>query len=227
MRALVVEDDPGMASVLARGLREAGIAVDLASNGADGLWLATDIEYDVVVLDVGLPDVDGLQVLSRLRAAGRVMPVLLLTALDAVPDRVLGLDAGADDYLTKPFAFPELLARIRALVRRGPRVRSRSLRVGDLELDPAAHDVRRAGVPIPLSSKEFALLECLMKAPGQVLTRTYLIEHVWDVAFDSDSNVVDVYIGYLRAKIDRPFERRTLRTVRGVGYVLADDHAAG
>jgi two-component system OmpR family response regulator len=227
MRALVVEDDPGMASVVARGLREAGIAVDLAGNGVDGLWLATDIQYDIVVLDVGLPDVDGLQVLSRLRAAGRAMPVLLLTARDAVPDRVLGLDGGADDYLTKPFAFPELLARIRALVRRGPGVGSRNLRVGDLELDPAAHDVRRAGVPIPLSSKEFALLECFMRASGQVLTRTYLIEHVWDVAFDSDSNVVDVYIGYLRAKIDRPFERRSLRTVRGVGYVLADDHAVG
>jgi two-component system OmpR family response regulator len=226
MRVLVVEDDPGMAAVLARGLRESGFAVDLTSNGQDGLWLAADIEYDVVVLDIGLPDVDGLQVLARLRTAKRWMPVLLLTARDAVDDRVIGLDSGADDYLTKPFAFPELLARIRALVRRGPRERSSVLVVGDLELDPAARQVRRAGTPVPLTSKEFALLECYMLAPGQVLTRTHLIEHVWDVAFDADSNVVDVYVGYLRAKIDRRFGRNTLQTVRGSGYVLRDENAA-
>jgi two-component system, OmpR family, response regulator len=226
MRVLVVEDDPGMAAVLARGLRESGFAVDLTSNGQDGLWLAADIEYDVVVLDIGLPDVDGLQVLARLRTAKRWMPVLLLTARDAVDDRVIGLDSGADDYLTKPFAFPELLARIRALVRRGPRERSSVLVVGDLELDPAARQVRRAGTPVPLTSKEFALLECFMLAPGQVLTRTHLIEHVWDVAFDADSNVVDVYVGYLRAKIDRRFGRNTLQTVRGSGYVLRDENAA-
>jgi two-component system OmpR family response regulator len=226
MRVLVVEDDPGMADVLARGMRESGFAVDVTSNGQDGLWLAADIEYDIVVLDIGLPDVDGLHVLARLRAAKRWMPVLLLTARDAVDDRVIGLDGGADDYLTKPFAFPELLARIRALVRRGPRERSNVLVVGDLELDPAAREVRRAGTPVPLTSKEFALLECFMLAPGEVLTRTHLIEHVWDVAFDADSNVVDVYVGYLRAKIDRQFGRNTLQTVRGSGYVLRDEDAA-
>ncbi|MDP9220717.1 MAG: response regulator transcription factor [Actinomycetota bacterium] len=226
MRVLVVEDDPGMAAVLARGLRESGFAVDVTSNGQDGLWLTADIEYDIVVLDIGLPDVDGLHVLARLRAAKRWMPVLLLTARDAVDDRVIGLDTGADDYLTKPFAFPELLARIRALVRRGPRERSNLLVVGDLELDPATRQVRRAGTPVPLTSKEFALLECFMLAPGQVLTRTHLIEHVWDVAFDTDSNVVDVYVGYLRAKIDRRFGCNTLQTVRGSGYVLRDENAA-
>ena len=225
MRVLVVEDEPGMAAVLARGLRESGFAVDVTSNGQDGLWLAADIEYDIVVLDIGLPDLDGIQVLARLRASERWMPVLLLTARDAVDDRVLGLDSGADDYLTKPFAFSELLARIRALVRRGPRERSNVLQVGDLELDPAAHQVKRAGTPVALTSKEFALLECFMSAPGQVLTRTHLIEHVWDVAFDADSNVVDVYVGYLRAKIDRRFGRNTLQTVRGSGYVLWDENA--
>jgi two-component system OmpR family response regulator len=220
MRLLVVEDDPGMVAVLTRGLREAGFAVDTATTGRDGLWSASEVEYDAVVLDLGLPDLDGLVVVDQLRSRGRWMPVLALTARDAVAQRVAGLDAGADDYLTKPFAFEELLARLRSLIRRGPHERPPMLRVGDLELDPAGRQVCRAGQPIALSAKEFALLECFMRSPGQALTRSYLIEHVWDMAFDSDSNVVDVYVGYLRAKIDHPFGRATLRTVRGAGYLL-------
>lgn len=227
MRVLVVEDDPGLAAVLGRGLTEAGFAVDSASDGTTALWLGTEIEFDVLVLDLGLPDLDGLAVLSRLRAAGRWAPVLVLTARDAVADRVLGLDGGADDYLLKPFAFPELLARVRALVRRGARERPCALAVGDLTLDPASRIVRRGTVEIPLTATEYALLECLMRYAGQVMSRTRLIEHVWDMAFDKDSNVVDVYVGYLRAKVDRPFGRSTIRTVRGAGYLVTDDRAAG
>jgi two-component system, OmpR family, response regulator len=223
MRLLVVEDDPGLLAVLVRGLGEAGFAVDSAADGGTALWLATENDYDTVVLDLGLPDLDGLSVLSRLRAGGRWAPVLVLTARDAVPDRVRGLDGGADDYLVKPFAFPELLARVRALVRRGARERPCVLSVGDLALDPASHEVRRGAVDIPLTATEFALLECFMRYPGEVLSRTQLIDQVWDMAFDKDSNVVDVYVGYLRAKVDRPFGRTTIRTVRGAGYVMADD----
>lgn len=227
MRVLVVEDDPGLAAVLVRGLEEAAFAVDSAVDGGTALWLGTENEYDVVVLDLGLPDLDGLSVLSRLRAAGRWAPVLVLTARDTVTDRVTGLDGGADDYLLKPFAFPELLARVRALVRRGARERPSVLAVGDLALDPATRQARRGNVEIPLTATEFALLECLMRYPGEVLSRSRLIDHVWDMAFDKDSNVVDVYVGYLRAKVDRPFGRSTIRTVRGAGYLLADDRAAG
>jgi two-component system, OmpR family, response regulator len=223
MRLLVVEDDPGLLAVLVRGLGEAGFAVDSAADGGTALWLATENDYDTVVLDLGLPDLDGLSVLSRLRAGGRWAPVLVLTARDAVPDRVRGLDGGADDYLVKPFAFPELLARVRALVRRGARERPCVLSVGDLALDPASHEVRRGAVDIPLTATEFALLECFMRYPGEVLSRTQLIDQVWDMAFDKDSNVVDVYVGYLRAKVDRPFGRTTIRTVRGAGYAMADD----
>ncbi|WP_426561552.1 response regulator transcription factor [Angustibacter sp. McL0619] len=223
MRLLVVDDEPAMASVLSRGLAENGYAVDVAADGTQALWLATENDYDVVVLDIGLPDLDGLEVLARLRASGRRVPILLLTAHDRIQDRVDGLDAGADDYLVKPFAFPELLARIRAMARRGPVARPSRLVVDDLELDPATRQVHRAGRQIVLTHKEFALLECLMRAPGQVLSRSYLIEHVWDVAFDRDSNVVDVYVGYLRAKVDKPFARQSLRTVRGAGYVIGGD----
>jgi two-component system OmpR family response regulator len=181
----------------------------------------------VMVLDVGLPDIDGLTVLSRLREAGRWAPVLLLTARDTIAERVAGLDLGADDYLTKPFAFPELLARLRALSRREPRERPSRLAVGDLVLDPASRQVTRAGRPIALTAKEFAVLEYLMRHPGQVLTRAQLIEGVWDFSFDRDSNVVDVYLGYLRGKIDRPFGRRSLETVRGAGYRIRDDDDHG
>jgi two-component system, OmpR family, response regulator len=225
MRVLVVEDDAGLAAVLARGLNEAGFAVDSAADGGAGLWLGTENDYDVVVLDLGLPDIDGLRVLSGLRSAERWAPVLVLTARDAVPDRVAGLDGGADDYLLKPFAFPELLARVRALVRRGAQERPCLLAVGDLVLDPATRRARRGNVDIALTATEFALLECLMRQPGQVLSRSRLIDHVWDMAFDKDSNVVDVYVGYLRAKVDRPFGRTSIQTIRGAGYLLADDHA--
>jgi two-component system OmpR family response regulator len=225
MRLLVIEDDPGLSAVLARGLHEAGFAVDTAADGGTGLWLGTETEYDLIVLDLGLPDLDGLSVLSRLRTAGRWAPVLVLTARDTVPDRVAGLDGGADDYLLKPFAFPELLARVRALVRRGTQQRPCILAVGDLALDPATRQVGRGDVEIALTATEFALLECLMRHPGQVLSRSRLIDQVWDMAFDKDSNVVDVYVGYLRAKVDRPFGRATIQTVRGVGYLLTDDHA--
>jgi len=220
MRVLVVEDEVKMAGLLRRALEEEGYAVDVASNGGDGLWLGTENAYDVVVLDLMLPDVDGFDVCRRLRKAGRWSPVLMLTARDAVSDRVAGLDAGADDYLTKPFSLAELLARLRALIRRGGVERPAVLRAGDLTLDPTTHTVRRAGSDIELTAKEFALLEYLMRHVGEVLGRTRLIEHVWDFAYEGDSNVVDVYVRYLRNKIDRPFGRDSIETVRGSGYRL-------
>jgi two-component system OmpR family response regulator len=220
MRVLVVEDEVKMAGLLRRALEEEGYAVDVASNGGDGLWLGTENAYDVVVLDLMLPDVDGFDVCRRLREAGRWSPVLMLTARDAVSDRVAGLDAGADDYLTKPFSLAELLARLRALIRRGGVARPAVLRAGDLTLDPTTHTVRRAGSDIELTAKEFALLEYLMRHVGEVLGRTRLIEHVWDFAYEGDSNVVDVYVRYLRNKIDRPFGRDSIETVRGSGYRL-------
>ena len=225
MRVLVVEDDPGMSAVLRRGLVENGYAVDLAGSGEDGLWLGCENEYDAIVLDLGLPDIDGLTALRRLREAGRWAPALLLTARDSVSDRVGGLDAGADDYLTKPFAFSELLARLRALCRRRVVERPVVLSMGDLVLDPATRRVRRASADVDLTAKEFALLQAFMRSPGLVLTRSDLVEQVWDVAHESDSNLVDVYVGYLRAKIDRPFGRQSVQTVRGVGYRLRDDRA--
>jgi two-component system OmpR family response regulator len=227
MRVLVVEDSVRMADVLRRGLVEEGYAVDVVATGADAVWLASEAPFDAIVLDVVLPDFDGFEVCRRLRRADRWPPLLMLTARDDVSDRVRGLDAGADDYLTKPFAFEELLARVRSLVRRGPRDRSPTLQIGDLELDPAAHAVRRAGEPVPLTPKEFALLQYLMTHPDEALTRSSLLEHVWDFAFDGDPNVVDVYIGYLRAKIDRPFGRRSIETVRAVGYRLRNEPGDG
>ena len=223
MRVLVVEDEVKMAALLQRGLREEGYAVDVASDGSEALWLATENGYDAIVLDVMLPDVDGFEVCRKLREAGRWSPVLMLTARDGVPDRVAGLDAGADDYLTKPFSFAELLARLRALVRRGAPERPAVLRVGDLVLDPATRRVARNGTPVELTAREFALLEFFMRHPGEVLSRTRLIEHVWDFAFEGDSNVVDVYVRYLREKIDRPFARDSIETVRGAGYRLREE----
>ena len=223
MRVLVVEDEAPMADVLRRGLEEEGLAVDVASTAKDGAWFARENEYDAIVLDLVLPDGTGLDVLSGLRTAGRWAPVLFLTARDAVEDRVRGLDLGADDYLTKPFAFEELLARLRALMRRGARERPTVLCVGDLALDPATREVRRGDMSISLTAKEFALLEFFMRYPDRVISKAELIDHVWDFAFDGDSNVVEVYIGYLRQKIDRPFGRGTLETVRGAGYRLRDD----
>ena len=218
MRLLVVEDEVKMAGLLKRALEEEGYAVDVAGRGEDALWFGTENPYDAIVLDVMLPDLDGFEVSRRLREAGRWSPVLMLTARDAVADRVAGLDAGADDYLTKPFSFAELLARLRALVRRGATERPPVLRLGDLFLDPARRTVTRDGHSIDLTAREFALLEYLMRHAGEVLTRTQLIEHVWDFAYDGDSNVVDVYIRYLRNKVDRPFGRDSIRTVRGAGY---------
>ena len=223
MRVLVIEDSAKMASLLRRGLTEEGYAVDVAANGVDGVWLATEQPFDAIVLDVVLPDIDGFEVCRRLRDANCSAPLLMLTARDSVTDRVRGLDAGADDYLTKPFAFEELFARMRSLVRRGPRERAPVLEVGDLALDPAEHTVRRGPDGIRLTPKEFALLQYFMLRPGEALTRPQLLEHVWDYAFDGDPNIVDVYVGYLRDKIDRPFRRETIETVRGIGYRLRSE----
>lgn len=222
MRVLVVEDEVRMAALLDRGLREEGYAVDVARTGDDGLWLATEHDYDAVVLDVMLPGIDGFEVCRRARDAGRWAPVLLLTARDDVEDRVRGLDAGADDYLPKPFSFAELAARLRALVRRGAAARPTALAVGDLRLDVAHHRVWRGDDEIALSPKEMALLELLMRRAGEVVTRTQILDHVWDFAYNGVSNVVDQYIGYLRRKIDKPFGRHDIHTVRGVGYRLYD-----
>lgn len=211
-----------MAAVLKRGLEEEGYAVDVAQTGEDGLWMGAENANDVIVLDVRLPDMDGFEVCRLLRLRGRWTPVIMLTARHGVPDRVRGLDAGADDYLTKPFSFSELAARIRALVRRGAAERPTQLTVGDLTLDPATRVARRGEIAIDLSAKEFALLEYFMRYPGEVLSRTRLIEHVWDFAYDNGSNIVDVYVRYLREKIDRPFGQHSLETVRGSGYRLRE-----
>ena len=222
MRILVVEDEERMSALLSRGLREEGYAIDVAVDGTNGLWLATENEYDAIVLDVMLPGIDGIEVCRRLRKADRWAPVLLLTARDEVNARVQGLDAGADDYLTKPFSFAELAARIRALVRRHHGTRPVVLEVGDLRLDPARHRLWRGDVEITLSPKEMALLELLMRHPGEVVTRTHILDHVWDFAYDGLSNVVDQYISYLRRKVDHPFGRADIETVRGAGYRLHD-----
>jgi two-component system OmpR family response regulator len=226
VRILVVEDEPKMAALVARALREEGHAADVAAQGEDALWMAQAAPYDAVVLDVMLPGLDGFEVLRRLRADGVWTPVLMLTARDAVADRVGGLDSGADDYLTKPFSFAELLARLRAIARRGPVERPAVLQLGDLRLDPAAHRAWRGETELKLSAREFALLELLMRRPGETLTRLQILEGGWDMAFESRSNIVDVYMRYLREKIDRPFGRESIETVRGVGYRLRDDGGA-
>ncbi len=225
MRILVVEDELKMANLLRRGLVEEGHAVDVARTGDDALWMAQAAELDAIVLDLMLPGIDGIEVCRRIRENGVWAPVLMLTARDGVDDRIAGLDAGADDYLPKPFSFAELLARLRALVRRGATERPAVLEVSDLRLDPATRDVWRGETAIHLSAKEFALLETLMRRPGQVLTRLQLLEHAWDYAYENRSNVVDVYVRYLRRKVDRPFGRDSLETVRGVGYRLRKEGA--
>jgi len=218
MRVLVVEDQPKMSRLLQRGLQDDGIAADVTDNGEDALWMAGSTEFDAVVLDVMLPGIDGFETCRRLRADGVWVPILMLTARDAVEDRVSGLDSGADDYLVKPFSFAELSARLRALIRRGSVVRPALLKVDDLELDPAARKVHRGGTEIPLSVKEFALLETFMRRPGDVLSRLQLLEHAWDYEYENRSNVVDVYVRYLREKIDRPFGCDSIETIRGAGY---------
>jgi two-component system, OmpR family, response regulator len=218
VQVLVIEDSLKMAGLLKRGLEEEGYAVDVASTGEDGVWMATERPVDAIVLDLMLPDLDGFEVCGRIRAVGQWAPVLMLTARDSVKDRVRGLDVGADDYLTKPFAFSELTARLRALVRRGGTERPTLLEVGDLKLDPAKRAVLRGSTPIELSPKEFGLLEFFMRHPDEVLTRMQIIEHVWDWAYDGGSNVVDVYVKYVREKIDRPFGTDSIQTVRGAGY---------
>ncbi|MGI8595999.1 MAG: response regulator transcription factor [Thermoleophilaceae bacterium] len=220
MRVLVVEDQLKMASLIRRGLREEGLAADVAVRGEDAFWMAASSEYDAILLDVMLPGIDGFETCRRLRKEGVWAPVLMLTARDAVEDRVKGLDSGADDYLAKPFAFSELLARLRALVRRGASERPVELEVGDLRLDPATRQAWRGEERIELSAKEFALLETFMYRPGQVLSRDQLLEHAWDYDYERRSNVVDVYVRYLRQKVDRPFGARSIETVRGMGYRL-------
>jgi two-component system, OmpR family, response regulator len=223
MRVLVVDDEPKLSALIQRGLREEGHAADVARNGEDALWMAQTAVYDAIVLDVMLPGVDGFEVLRRLRARSLWTPVVMLTARDDVRDRVGGLDAGADDYLTKPFSFSELLARLRAIARRVPAERPTTLSAGDLRLDPAAHRAWRGETELDLSPREFALLDLFMRNAGHALSRLQLLDGVWDMAFENRSNVVDVYIRYLREKVDRPFGVESLETVRGVGYRLRAD----
>ncbi|MGZ5413295.1 MAG: response regulator transcription factor [Solirubrobacterales bacterium] len=220
MRVLVVEDEVKMAALLRRGLQEEGMVVDVAARGEDALWMAGSTGFDAIVLDVMLPGMDGFETCRRLRDDGVWAPVLMLTARDAVADRVAGLDGGADDYLTKPFSFAELSARLRALGRRGPVERPALLEAGGLRLDPSTRQVWRGDDEIALSAKEFSLLEAFMRRPGEVLSRYQLLEHAWDYDYENRSNVVDVYVRYLRQKIDRPFGTDTIETVRGAGYRL-------
>jgi len=222
MRVLVVEDERKLADLLQKGLREDGLLVDVATRGEDALWMATATRYDVIVLDLMLPGIDGLETTRRLRDHGLRTPIVILTARDAVDYRIAGLDVGADDYLTKPFAFGELAARLRALARRSPAERTPALKVGDLDFDPATRRVRRRGTDIALTTKEADLLGVFMRHAGELLSRTCLAERAWDATKDHNSNVIDVYVRYLRDKIDRPFGVETIETVRGAGYRLRD-----
>jgi two-component system OmpR family response regulator len=223
MRVLVVEDERPLASAIRLGLEAEGFVVDLAYDGKEGLRLATTRAYDAVVLDIMLPGMNGYRVCAELRAQGNWTPVLMLTAKDGDLDEAEALDTGADDFVTKPFSFVVLVARLRALMRRGARPRPAVLVAGDLKLDPATHHCCRGSKQIELTAREFALLELLMRHPGEVLSRREILDHVWDFAFDADSNIVEVYVGYLRRKIDIPFGRHAVQTVRGVGYRLAED----
>jgi two-component system OmpR family response regulator len=220
VRLLIAEDDEKLLAALARGLRGEGYAVDVASNGEAALFQARVYDYDAVILDLMLPERDGFEVCQALRDEGRWSPVLMLTARDGVGDRIRGLDAGADDYLVKPFDFGELVARVRALLRRGAPERPAVLRVGDLDVDPASRSVTRAGREVSLTAREFSVLEFIVRQAGQVVSRTDLLEHVWDQNYEGSTNIVDVYVGYLRRKLEEPFGRPLIRTVRGAGYVL-------
>ncbi len=222
MRLLLVEDEKKVADFVARGLRAERYAVDVAPDGAIGWEMARATDYDLLILDLMLPALSGTELLKRYRNKGGAAPVLVLTARDATSEKVANFEAGADDYLTKPFAFAELLVRVKALLRRAPAHRSQVLRVGDLEIDRETQQVRRGGKAIELTAKEYALLEYLASNTGRVLSRTMIVEHVWDESFESLTNIVDVYVRYLRQKVDEPFERKLIRTIRGVGYSLAE-----
>jgi len=222
VRLLIVEDEREFAETLRRGLVAEGFTVDVAHTGREGLWRATEQEHDVVVLDIMLPELSGYEVLKRLRAAENWTPVLMLTAKDGEYDEADAFDLGADDYLSKPFSFVVLIARLRALLRRGAPARPAVLEAGDLRLDPSARTVHRGQTRIELTAREFGLLEFLLRRPGTALTKNEILSHVWDAHYDGDENVVEVYIGYLRRKIDVPFGTRTIETVRGVGYRLVD-----
>ena len=223
MRVLVVEDEARMAAVIRRSLAKEGLAADVAERGEEALGMAAAVDYDAIVLDVMLPGISGFETCRSMRERGVWAPVLMLTAREAVEDRVIGLDSGADDYLVKPFALAELHARLRSLARRGRPERPAVLEVGELRLDPARREVHRGDAEIELSTKEFAVLETLMRRPGEVLSRLELIEHAWDIAYETRSNVIDVYVRRLRDKVDRPFGRESIETVRGAGYRLRED----
>jgi two-component system OmpR family response regulator len=225
MRVLIVEDEPHMAELIGRGLEKEGMAVDIAPTGEEAVAMASAADYDSIVLDILLPGIDGFETCRRLRSGQVWAPVIMLTALDSVEDRVAGLDTGADDYLVKPFAFAELLARLRAVARRREPERPSVLEVGDLRLDPASRRVWRGGAEVRLSAKEFAILEIFMRRPEEALSRGHLVAHAWDSSYADSSNIIDVYIRRLRKKLDEPFGRQTIETVRGAGYRLRADHA--
>ena len=223
VRVLIVEDDIRMATAIRRGLQAEGVVADVATRGEDALWMAGSTKFDAVILDLMLPGIDGFETCRRLRADGVWAPIIMLTARDAIEDRVKGLDRGADDYLVKPFSLVELLARLRALARRGQVGRPAALEVGDLRMDPATQQVWRGDQEIPLSHKEFVLLEAFMRRPGEVLSRFQLLERAWDYDYENRSNVVEVYVRYLREKVDRPFGCKSIETIRGAGYRLRKD----